>query len=100
MIVVLNSALVKRHDFKIRVPYLGMYQEIFKTEMEELSSSWTKQTTDRQTVAELFKQFLSDSNRCAGNRHNQTKSIYVRNNVRRNKLRTPVKQVQYESNTH
>lgn len=41
LIVICNFVPVERKDFRVGVPYAGMYEELLNTEMEEFGGTWT-----------------------------------------------------------
>lgn len=57
LIVVLNMTPVERTDFKIGVPYQGIYEEVWNTELERHGGTWSKPNDDRESSKINMKQF-------------------------------------------
>lgn len=55
LIIVMNLTPVERVDFHVGVPYSGIYQEIFNTEMEQFGGTWTAHNPDKKTENIQFK---------------------------------------------
>lgn len=55
LIVICNFTPVERRNFRIGVPYEGIYEEYFNTEMKDFGGTWTKHQDDVRTEAEPFK---------------------------------------------
>ncbi|MDT2864920.1 1,4-alpha-glucan branching protein GlgB [Vagococcus carniphilus] len=56
-IVILNMTPVERKKFKIGVPYEGIYEEVWNTEMKEFGGTWEKHNEPCETSNNEFKQF-------------------------------------------
>lgn len=55
LIIVCNFTPVERRNFRVGVPYEGIYEELFNTEMQEYGGTWTKHQEEMRTIAEPFK---------------------------------------------
>lgn len=56
-IVILNMTPVERKSFKVGVPYEGMYEEVWNTEMKDFGGTWEKHNEACETKNNKFKQF-------------------------------------------
>lgn len=56
-IVILNMTPVERKNFQIGVPYEGIYEEVWNTEMKEFGGTWEKHNKPCETSNNEFKQF-------------------------------------------
>lgn len=56
LIIVMNLTPVERQDFHIGVPYPGVYQEVFNTEMVQWGGTWTAHNTDKKSQDLQFNQ--------------------------------------------
>lgn len=50
LIICCNFTPVERHSYSVGVPYRGIYQEVWNTELEELGGIWTKGQDDFGTT--------------------------------------------------
>ena len=51
LVVCVNFTPVERHDVKVGVPYKGLYEEVWNTELEELGGTWVEGQGNVKTEA-------------------------------------------------
>jgi 1,4-alpha-glucan branching enzyme len=51
LIICMNFTPVERHNIRVGVPYRGLYEEVWNTELEELGGTWAEGQEDFKTEA-------------------------------------------------